>query len=105
MLPVFTALATELATIDTLSMVQLDGSANDLSFDDVEIAGFPAVFLFPAKDKSAVTEFEGDSTVSDLLLFLQQFATHPFEFNQALIQADENDMEDYFDPFGTSDEL
>ena len=47
----------------------IDGTANDLPDDFPQYTGFPTLFMFTTKNKTAIT-FDGDRTISGLLDFL-----------------------------------
>lgn len=68
----------------------IDATANDLPEAVPEIEGYPTLFYWPASDKSQPIQYDGERTVKDVLKFLSEHASVPFEmpeYDEESIQA------------------
>lgn len=59
---------------DKVLIANIDATANDVQ--NVEIPGFPAIYLWPAGEKSEPIPFEGPRTIEAFLTFIKENGTH-----------------------------
>ena len=78
--PIYEELATKLAHNKNLIIAKMDSTANET--DKVSIQGFPTIKFWPAGDKTAPLEFEGERTVEGFVEYLKKKATNPIQENK-----------------------
>lgn len=102
--PIYKKLAKRLRGIESLSIVKMDGTAND--HPRAKPDGFPTILFFPAGKKSfEPITFEGDRTVRGFYQFLKKNAAIPFALPKSekskgskadpeIVQSSEADLKD-----------
>lgn len=88
--PVYEELGAAFGDVDSVVIAKIDATANDVD-PSYGIRGFPTLKFFPANNKKAPTDYNGDRSLEDLKQFVK---------NNAHIQIDSEDAED-----GAKDEL
>ena len=73
--PIYDELAQKLAHNKNLIIAKMDSTANET--DKVTIQGFPTIKFWPAGNKSAPKDFEGERTVDGFIDYLTKHATNP----------------------------
>jgi protein disulfide-isomerase A1 len=66
-----------LKDVDTVVIAKIDATANDVD-SSLGIRGFPTIKFFPANNKNAPIDYEGDRTMEDMLSFIKQNASYVF---------------------------
>jgi len=69
--PIYEQLGSELASNPSIVIAKIDATSNDVS-PKLGIRGFPTIKLFPANNKQAPIDYEGDRTMDDLKRFIQE---------------------------------
>eukprot|EP00759_Apiculatamorpha_spiralis_P035280 PhF_6_TR36156/c1_g1_i2/m.52581/K09580/PDIA1, P4HB; protein disulfide-isomerase A1 len=77
--PIYKKLAASLKDVSTLTIAQMDATANDPS-GNFDIQGFPTLFFVPA-GKAPIT-YEGDRTGVEMLRFIKKHATSPINVEE-----------------------
>lgn len=75
--PIYDELATKLKHNKNLIIAKMDATANET--EHVQIQGFPTIKFWPAGNKSAPMDYNGDRTVDGFIQFLTQHATNKVE--------------------------
>jgi len=76
--PIFDELGAALKDVDTVVIAKIDATANDVD-SSLGIRGFPTIKFFPANNKNAPIDYEGDRTMEDMLSFIKQNASKQFQ--------------------------
>jgi len=76
--PIFDELGAALKDVDTVVIAKIDATANDVDAS-LGIRGFPTIKFFPANNKNAPIDYEGDRTMEDMLSFIKQNASKQFQ--------------------------
>eukprot|EP00002_Diphylleia_rotans_P024883 TRINITY_DN4910_c0_g1_i1.p1 TRINITY_DN4910_c0_g1~~TRINITY_DN4910_c0_g1_i1.p1 ORF type:complete len:502 (-),score=114.96 TRINITY_DN4910_c0_g1_i1:409-1914(-) len=63
--------------IQSLTIAKMDATANDVI--GLNIEAYPTLFFYPANAKDSPIEYEGDRTIQDLIHFVEQHASIPFD--------------------------
>lgn len=66
-------------------IAKIDATANDIE-DNLDVRGFPTIFLFPAHDKQRPVEYNGPRTVEGLIEFIMQKGSHRVDASKEYIQ-------------------
>jgi len=72
--PIYDELAANLKHNTHLVIAKMDSTANEV--DGVSVQGFPTIKFWPAGNKSAPMDFEGDRTVEGFTAFLAKHSTN-----------------------------
>eukprot|EP00210_Caulerpa_lentillifera_P004902 g4678.t1 len=79
--PIYKKLGKRFASIESVVIAKMDGTENEHA--DVEVTGFPALYLFPAGDGAEKVAFEGgDRTLLALTKFIKTHAKIPYELTK-----------------------
>jgi len=76
--PIYEEVGTELKNIPSVVIAKIDATANDVS-PNLEIRGFPTLKLFPANNKQAPVDYDGDRTKEDLIHFIEENGSVKFK--------------------------
>jgi len=69
--PIFDELGKTFEGVPNVVIAKIDATANDVD-PSLGIRGFPTIKLFPANNKKAPVEYNGDRTVNDFVSFIKQ---------------------------------
>jgi len=73
--PIYEEVAQKLAHNTNLVIAKMDSTANET--DKVSVQGFPTIKFWPAGNKTAPKEFEGERTVEGFIEYLTKHSTNP----------------------------
>lgn len=76
--PVYEEAAKMLRNVGSVVFAEMDATENDLP-KDVEITGYPTMYLFPANTNLEPVKYEDDRSVSGIIKFIQNYATIAFD--------------------------
>jgi len=72
--PLYDELAANLKHNTNLVIAKMDSTANEV--DGVSVQGFPTIKFYPAGNKSAPVDYNGDRTVEGFTKYLSEHATN-----------------------------
>jgi protein disulfide-isomerase A1 len=75
--PIYDEVATKLAHNKNLVIAKMDSTLNET--DKISVQGFPTIKFWPAGNKSAPIDFEGDRTVEGFIAFLTKNSVNKVE--------------------------
>lgn len=55
----------------------MDGTANEIDYEGMEVQGFPTIFFFKAGDKAKPINYEGAREIAGFVSFLAENAANP----------------------------
>ncbi|KAF8822510.1 putative thioredoxin [Cardiosporidium cionae] len=93
LLPAFTELAIRLKTVDDLDIAKLDATRNEVQ--NLPLAGYPSLILFPAKHKTEPLYFYGGRSVSDMMHWLAENVDRAHFSPRELLQKTISNDNDY----------
>lgn len=76
--PVYEQAARMLAGVDSVVFAEMDATENDIP-SDIDIVGYPTMYLFPAGQDSVPVKYIGDRSVASIMKFVQEHAAIKFE--------------------------
>jgi len=76
--PIYEQLGEALKPISSVVIAKIDATANDVD-PRLGIQGFPTLKLFPANNKQAPIDYNGDRSLADLQKFIEKNASIKFE--------------------------
>ena len=76
--PVYEEAARMLASVGSVVLAEMDATENDLP-KDVEVVGYPTMYLFPASADQAPVKYDADRSVSGIIKFVQEHAAVKFD--------------------------
>ena len=70
--PVFDDAASVIASkgYTDISFLRIDASTNDVPHDEIQILGYPTLYLFPLHNKTSPTLFQGERSTEDIVNFV-----------------------------------
>ena len=81
--PTYKAAAEALKSVDTLVIANMDGTANEFVYPDIEVKGYPTLAWFPASPDGSTKKakyFDGNSAdVAQIAAWLAKNAVHKFD--------------------------
>jgi len=79
--PTWEELGTTLKSVPSVVIAKLDATANDVD-PRYGVRGFPTLKFFPANNKDAPVEYEGDRSLEDLISFVKENAHIKFTLDE-----------------------
>jgi len=80
--PIYDDLGTTLKKVPSVVIAKIDATANDVDAS-YNVRGFPTIKFFPANNKQAPLDYEGDRSHDDMVKFIQDNASIKFELGAA----------------------
>jgi len=74
LVPIYEELGTTLASSSNIVIAKIDATANDIN-KKFGVKGFPTLKFFPANNKDAPIEYNGDRSLADLTKFVNEHST------------------------------
>jgi protein disulfide-isomerase A1 len=80
--PTYDELGAKFASVDSVVIVKMDATANEIDVDGVDVKGFPTLYFFPGNDKKNPVRYEAGRELEDFVEYLKDNASTKFDHEE-----------------------